>query len=232
MPRGFIHPMSQRAWAVMASTLITAVGGALDAWVYLAHGHVFANAQTGNVALMMMAAARGDFTQAGSHLASLAAFMAGVFVSRQAGSLLKDMKLNSRDIRLAVECMLLTALGFAADTLSDHSVIVCVGFIAGLQITSLSHIGGWTFNTGMTTGNLRGAISAFSKVLDGAQEERAHALVLGALCLAFGMGALMGAWLTPRLQNLTLLPIAALVAATLAAAPRGLDPIPDWKDLR
>ena len=222
----------ERASAVISSTLITVVGGALDTWVYLAHGHVFANAQTGNVALMMIATAGGDFAQAAGHLTSLAAFVAGLFISRQAGSLLKRMQLNSRDIRLGLECVLLTALGFAAGKLSDHTVIACVGFIAGLQITSLSHIGGWSFNTGMTTGNLRGAVSALSKVLSGAQEERAHALVMGALCVAFAIGALVAAWLTPRMGNLTLLPVAALVAATLAAAPRGLDPIPDWKNLQ
>ena len=169
-------PNRERASAVISSTLITVAGGALDAWVYLAHGHVFANAQTGNVALMMIAAAEGDFAQAGSHLTSLAAFVTGMFISQQTGSLLKDMKLNSRDIRLGVESMLLTALGFAANTLSNHTVVACVGFIAGLQITSLSHIGGWSFNTGMTTGNLRGAVSALSNVLTGAQEERAHAI--------------------------------------------------------
>ena len=225
-------PNRERASAVISSTLITVAGGALDTWVYLAHGHVFANAQTGNVALMMIATAGGDFAQAGSHLTSLAAFIAGVFISRQAGSVLIRMRLNSRNIRLGVECLLLTALGFAADRLCDLAVTACVGFIAGLQTTSLSHIGGWSFNTGMTTGNLRGAISAFSKVLTGAQDERAHALVMGALCIAFASGALMGAWLTPRLGNLTLLPVAALVAAALVAAPRGLDPIPDWKNLR
>ena len=222
----------QRASAVISSVLITVAGGALDAWVYIDHGHVFANAQTGNVTLMMIAIARGDFEQAGSHLISLAAFVAGLFISRQTASQLKGMKRNSRDIRLGLECVLLIALGFSANTLPDHTVIACVGFIAGLQITSLSHIGGWSFNTGMTTGNLRGAVSALSKVLSGAQEERAHALVMGALCVAFASGALMGAWLTPHLGNLTLLPVAALVAATLAAAPRGVDPIPDWENLR
>ena len=216
----------------MSSTLITGAGGALDAWVYLAHGHVFANAQTGNVALMMIATAGGNFAQAGSHLTSLAAFVAGLFISRSTASRLKNMQLNSRDIRLGVECVLLTALGFAANTLSDPTVIASVGFIAGLQITSLSHIGAWSFNTGMTTGNLRAAVSALSKVLAGSQDERAHALVMGALCAAFAIGALMAAWLTPRLGNLTLLPVAALVAAAMAAAPRGLDPIPDWKDLQ
>ncbi len=222
----------QRASAVAASVLITIAGGALDAWVYLAHGHVFATAQTGNVALMMITLAKGDLPQAETHLTSLLAFGAGLFVSRQIGSLLKRMRRNSRDIRLGLECALLTALGFAASRLPDHAVIACVGFIAGLQITSLSHIGAWSFNTGMTTGNLRGAISAWSMALTGAEEEWPHALVMTALCAAFGAGALAGAWLTPRMGDLTLFPVVALVAATIAAAPRGLDPIPGWKTLR
>lgn len=222
----------ERGAAVAASVLATAAGGVLDAWVYLAHGHVFATAQTGNVVLMMTAVANANFPQAVGHLTSLMAFIAGVFSSRQIGSLLKKMRLNSRDIRLGVECVLLTALGLVANNLSDHTIIACVGFIAGVQITSLSHIGTWSFNTGMTTGNLRGTFSALSKALTGSEEEWAHALVMGALCTAFGAGALAGAWLTPRLGELTLLPVAALVAATIAAAPRGLDPIPGWKNLQ
>ena len=221
-----------RASAVVASSLITVVGGALDAWVYLAHGHVFANAQTGNIVLMTVSLIHADFQQAANHLASLLAFIGGMFISLQAGSLLKRLKLNSRDIRLGVECALLTALGLTADGLSDQVVITCVGFIAGVQITSLSHIGAWSFNTGMTTGNLRSAVSAVSKALSGTDEEWAHALVMAALCIAFGAGALAGAWLTLRLGQWTLLPVVALVAATIAAAPRGLDPIPDWDDLR
>ena len=142
------------------------------------------------------------------------------------------MKLNSRDIRLGLECVLLVALGLTANKLTDQTIIICVGFIAGLQITSLSHIGVWSFNTGMSTGNLRGAVSAFSKALTGSQEEWAHALVMTTLCVAFTVGALVGSWLTSRLGELTLLPVAALVAATIAAAPRRLDPIPDWNNLQ
>ena len=225
-----VHPR-QRASIIMASSLITAAGGTLEAWVYLAHGHVFANAQTGNIVLMTISMANANFPQAANHLTSFMAFIAGLFISRQVGSLLKRMKLNSRDIRLGVECALLTALGFTADRLSDHTVTACVGFIAGVQITSLSHIGAWSFNTGMTTGNLRGAMSALSKALAGSDEEWTHALVMTALCAAFGTGALAGAWLTPRLGELTLLPVAAFVAAAIVSASWELDPIPSWKNL-
>jgi uncharacterized membrane protein YoaK (UPF0700 family) len=121
-------------------------------------------------------------------------------------------------------------LGFAASDLSDHVITACVGFIAGVQITSFSHIGAWSFNTGMTTGNLRAAMSAFSRALMGSEEDWPQALVMLALCMAFAIGALAGAWLTPTLKGLTLLPVAALVAVAIVVAPR-IDPIPGWKDL-
>src|SRR5580693_2103123 len=95
-------PGGQRLSAVVASALATTAGGAMDAWVYLAHGHVFANAQTGNVVLMGIALAGGDVAGAATHLPSLLAFAVGALASRLSGDLLKLGRLNSRDVRLAV----------------------------------------------------------------------------------------------------------------------------------
>jgi uncharacterized membrane protein YoaK (UPF0700 family) len=44
--------------------LFAVVGGFLDTYSYLARGHVFANAQTGNVVLFGVRAAAGDWTSA------------------------------------------------------------------------------------------------------------------------------------------------------------------------
>ncbi len=220
-----------RASVVAGSALATVAGGALDAWVYLAHGHVFATAQTGNVVLMAAAFISGDDRGAASHLLSVMAFIAGLLISRFSGEALKRAGLNSRSIRLGVECVLLIVLGVTADRWPDHVIITAVGFIAGVQITSLSHIGAWSFNTGMTTGNLRSTASAFAKAAMGSKEEWPHALAMSLLCIAFAVGALAGGLMTPRLGGLTLLPVAALIAAAVVALPQQLDPIPDWKDL-
>jgi uncharacterized membrane protein YoaK (UPF0700 family) len=222
----------QRLSVVAASALATMAGGAMDAWVYLAHGQVFANAQSGNVVLMGIAFASGDVARAATHLPSLLAFVTGLLASRLSGQLLKRRRLNSRNVRLGVECVMLVALGLSADRMPDRAVTGCVGFIAGLQITSLSHIGSWSFNTGMMTGNLREGVSALAKAFTGSSEEWSHAATLFVLCFAFGAGAAAGAWLTPRLGGATLVAVAALIAAVIAAGPRGLDPIPDWSDLK
>jgi uncharacterized membrane protein YoaK (UPF0700 family) len=87
-------------------------------------------------------------------------------------------------------------------------------------------------NTGMTARNLRAGLSALARALTGSTEERSQAAILFMLCFAFGAGAMAGAWLTPGLGGATLLPVAALIATAIAAGPRGLDPIPDWRDLK
>jgi uncharacterized membrane protein YoaK (UPF0700 family) len=149
-----------------ASALATVAGGAMDAWVYLAHGQVFANAQSGNIVLMGVALAAGDVARATTmHLPSLLAFVVGLLGSRLSGQLLKRGRLNSRNARLGLECVMLLGLALFARHMPDRAVIACVGFIAGVQITSLSHIGSWSFNTGMMTGNLRAGVSALANAL-------------------------------------------------------------------
>jgi uncharacterized membrane protein YoaK (UPF0700 family) len=222
----------QRLSALAVSALVTVAGGAMDAWVYLAHGHVFANAQSGNVVLLGIALAGGDVARAATHLPSLLAFVSGLLSSRLSGELLKRKRLNSRTIRLGLECVVLVALGLSSHRMPDWAVTACVGFVAGVQITSLSPIGSWSLNTDMTIGNLRAGVSALARALTGSAEERSHAAILFMLCFAFGAGAIAGAWLTPRLGGATLLPVAALIATAIAAGPRGLDPIPDWRDLK
>ena len=211
-----------------SASLATIAGGALDAWVYLAHGHVFANAQSGNVVLMALAVARGDLPGVISRAPSLLAFVIGLFLSRVAAEALKRRGCNSRTIRLVLECLLLAALACVADRWSDRAVTACVGFIAAIHITSLSHVGGWSFNTGMTTGNMRGAAVAATKVLFGTTSEQHRFVFMSALCIAFAAGALAGAWLTPRLHAITLLPIALVVAIAVAIIANEPDPVGDW----
>jgi uncharacterized membrane protein YoaK (UPF0700 family) len=222
---------AQRFSALAASAIATAAGGTMDAWVYMAHG-VFATAQSGNIVLAGIALAGGDLGRAATHLPSLLAFIAGLVASRWSAQLIKRRRVNSRNIRLGAECLMLVALGLVATRLPADIVTACIGFIAAVQITSLSHIGSWSFNTGMTTGNLHAGVSALAKALTGSTEEWSHAGAMFLLCFAFAAGAAGGAWLTPRLGGTTLLVVAALIAAAIVAGAKALDPVPDWTDLK
>jgi uncharacterized membrane protein YoaK (UPF0700 family) len=214
--------------SVVAASLLTAAGGSMDAWVYMDHGHVFANAQTGNVVLFGIHAAAGDFAAAARHVPSIMAFILGLVVSRLTGAWLKNAKLNSRNVRLAVECVLLVALALIASRLPNGVVTACVGFIAAVQITSFSHIGDVTFNTGMTTGNLVGAFSAASVALyePVSKKDRTRAIALGSICLTFAAGAVLGGFCTLHFGDQTLFITAGTGGLAALMMWRTPDPIP------
>ena len=91
-----------RTMAGIGACVLTAAGGVLDAWVYLAHGHTFANAQTGNVILFALHLTAGELSEAAHVVPSIAAFVIGLLSSRLSGAWLKKKRLNSRTLRLSV----------------------------------------------------------------------------------------------------------------------------------
>ncbi len=199
----------------------------MDAWVYLDHGHVFANAQTGNIVLLAIELAAGHGDAALRHVPPIAAFIVGLLLSRLLGLALKHQGRNSRTFRLVCECGLLLALASVADGLTDLVVTACIGFIAALQITSLSRIGKWSFNTGMTTGNLRSAASALARALvGGSRNDWAQAGAVGSICAAFALGAVLGGFLTPRWHAATLYVVAGMVGTGTWVVGRMPDPLP------
>lgn len=56
--------------------LLAVIGGFLDAYTYLTRGRVFANAQTGNLVLLAMNLAGGQFQKAQYYLIPILAFIA------------------------------------------------------------------------------------------------------------------------------------------------------------
>src|ERR1700744_6768357 len=68
--------------APAVACLLSLSGGFLDAFTYIGHGGVFANAMTGNVVLLGVSATAGDWGQALNHVPPLIAFLIGVFVAQ------------------------------------------------------------------------------------------------------------------------------------------------------
>ena len=60
--------------------LLALVGGFLDAYSYLFRGHVFANAQTGNIVLLGVKLEEHNIKEALFYFLPICAFIVGVFV--------------------------------------------------------------------------------------------------------------------------------------------------------
>lgn len=78
--------------------------------------------------------------------------------------------------------------------LPGEAVISIVAFVAALQSTSFSTIGAWTFNSVMTTANLKSLTIALVDAIRGAErrDRLAQSRTLGSIICCFAGGALLG----------------------------------------
>jgi len=211
------------------ASLFAVVGGFLDAYSYLARGHVFANAQTGNVVLFGVRAAAGDWTSAWKTLPPIFAYMCGVAIARVLGVHPQKKTFRATLICQALELFVLLVLLFFGRFASDFCAVALIAFSAALQNTSFSTIGPWQFNSAMTTSNLRNAVSGWVQLALGETDPklRGEAIVGSVILLCFAAGALLGGVCTLRLPACPLLPGVVLVAGgtllTMRERARGLN---------
>jgi uncharacterized membrane protein YoaK (UPF0700 family) len=194
--------------------LFAIVGGYLDAYSYLARGHVFANAQTGNVVLFGVRAAAGDWLSACKTLPSIFAFMCGVAIARLLRVRTQKVTFRGTLICQGLELLVLLVLLFFGRLVADSYAVLLIAFSAALQNTSHSNIGPYQFNSAMTTSNLLNAVSGWVQLALGEADPmlRGKAIVGSMILLCFAAGALLGGVCTLRLPAYSLLPVVLLAA--------------------
>lgn len=193
--------------AVGVACLLSLSGGFLDAFTYLGHGQVFANAMSGNVVLLGAMAAIGNWRQAIRHIPPLIAFLAGVFMAQAIR--LPVGRIGARWpalLSLLIEIVVLTAMAFLPRTFPDLWIVLSISFAAALQNSSFTKVRNWPYNSVMTTGNLRRfAEGLFTGVVPRRNPEiLEQTRVFAAIILCFLAGAFIGGLTTGRLHNAAL----------------------------
>ena len=207
------------------AALLTVSGGFLDAFTYVGHGHVFANAMTGNVVLLGVFGAAGNWSQAFRHIPPIIAFLLGVFAAHLIGRTSPRPLLRYPGLAcLLVEILFLCGAAWLPASFPDIGLVLGLSFVAALQNSSFPTIEDWAYNSVMTTGNLRrfadGLFLAFQPGQRGEGLRQARAF--GLICVHFLLGAIAGAACTPRLGNFALLVPAALLTLVFLRIHRGL----------
>lgn len=181
------HPATGAALAV--------VGGFLDAYTYVAHDGVFANAQTGNVVFVAIDVAHGQWAQAAHYLPIIGAFILGLIAAEwlAAHRGLPGLSDPTR-IVLGLEIAVLLAVAALPTTLASAWTTMAVAFVAALQVTTFRLVRETTYSTTMTTGNLRNLVTATYEWLGGYNPaQKVVAARLSLIVLAFASGAAVGA---------------------------------------
>jgi uncharacterized membrane protein YoaK (UPF0700 family) len=184
--------------SVELGVLLAFVGGFQDAYAFIALGGVFANAQTGNIVLFGVEAARDHWAAALRHIPSVLAFVTGVMVAetfcrpRVAAAIRRPAR-----AALVLEIIVLTGAGFVRHAVPDSVVVIMIAFTASVQVTMFRTLITWPYNTTMVTGNLRTlAQAAYHSVADRDPEAQRKTRSFAVVIVSFMIGAFAGGWLT------------------------------------
>ena len=166
------------------------VSGFLETYTYLLKGGVFANAQTGNFALLGMAIAHGDVKKVFTYLIPMCFYVIGIALTVTMPRLLDENKLLRWDtVFVALEIGLL--------------FIVTVAFICAMQYNTFKRTNNMAFSSTFCTNNLRQLALHFMDYLR-TKERRSlknsltYMLINGSFLLGAVIGTLCARWLGDR----------------------------------
>jgi uncharacterized membrane protein YoaK (UPF0700 family) len=198
----------RRDETVQISLLLAFAGGYLDAYTWIIHG-VMANAQTANLVLLWVHGTVGEWERAVQFVAPMAAFMVGIVV---AAWLRRSTGDRASAISTLIEIVLLITVGILHNRLPDLAGTLGISFVAAMQTAIFTKVEGVAYSSVMITGNLRQAIEGVFAVVSGQLGSLRRPGVFAALCVAFGIGAAVGAYATKVIPDLALgLPVMAVL---------------------
>lgn len=173
--------------------LLTLSGGFMDAYSYTYRGHVFANAQTGNILLFGVNLSTGNFSSAVHYLFPIMSFAIGVAVAE----IIRSRFYNAKHFYwcqavLMAEAIILLIVAFIPQNLNllANSLI---SLACGAQVESFRTINGSGIATTMCVGNLRAAIQAICNYeFTKNKVERKHGFLYLGIIGTFITGAIIG----------------------------------------
>lgn len=147
----------QMSDTIFIGIMLASIGGFLDAYTYLCRGHVFANAQTGNIVLFGIQLMNQEYIQALYYLLPIIAFCIGIIIAETIKHhFIMYPKIHWRQIVLCIELFVLIIVALLPQQYNMICNII-VSFVCSLQVESFRKFHGVPYASTMCTGNLRSA---------------------------------------------------------------------------
>lgn len=192
--------------------ILAFVGGYLDAYTYITRDGVFATAQTGNMVLFAVRAASTEYNGAILNIPPFLAFIAGVLVAEY----IKDKQTSHRRAILLLEFVILFIVGWLPTSVPNMLITMSIAFVSSLQIATFNKLEKWSYNSTITTGNLRTAAQAsYSAFVKHDPEAKRKFIGFTAIILSFVSGALTGTLFCAYLGNRSIWIAAGIILSTV-----------------
>jgi uncharacterized membrane protein YoaK (UPF0700 family) len=178
--------------ALHIAAMLAFTGGYLEAYAWIVH-RVFANAQSANLVFLWVYVTSGEWEKAFHYVPPLLAFTVGVIM---ACWLRWAAPQRAARISILTEIAFLFIVAILHNRLPDLAGTLGISLVAAFQTVSFPRVEGWSYNSVMVTSNFRqtieGLFAAFAGNADAGPLRRPY--VFGAICIAFGTGAAIGAF--------------------------------------
>ncbi|WP_202804125.1 YoaK family protein [Ligilactobacillus ceti] len=185
--------------SILLAMFLAIGGGFRDAYSYNVRGHVFANAQTGNLVLLSQALARQEWQVAFKFVFPILAFIVGIYIT----DLIKfafqnSKKIHWRQIILILEILMLGGVGLIPME-ANHFANVIISLACAMQVEGFRNFLGLPMATTMCTGNLRSGtalLSAYTTTKNPLNLKQSHYyyFVVTMFCIGAGLGAVTSDW--------------------------------------
>lgn len=203
-----------REEALLIASLLALTGGYLDAYTWIVH-RAFANAQTANLVFLWVYVTGREWGNALHYVPPLFAFVLGVIM---ASCLRKFAPHKAPEISVVTEIVFLFIIAILHNRLPGVAGTLGLSFVAAFQTASFPKVEGWSYSSVMATSNFRYTIEGLFAAFAGSPEATPfrRPYVFGAMCIAFGMGAAIGAVMTEVTRAYSLaIPVTLLVIVLL-----------------
>jgi uncharacterized membrane protein YoaK (UPF0700 family) len=178
--------------------------GFVDAYTFLQHGHVFAQAMTGNLVLIAIGAFDPGIVAFWRPLVSYLAFVLGVAAvwAWSRGQAPRQRRPGPQLATLVLQVVVLAVVGFLTGGALSVVITACISFASGMQIAAFRDVGRASFTTTvMTTNSMKTVNAALTAVTSADPEGRVVARAYGMALAGFVAGAFLGAFLSTRLGD-------------------------------
>lgn len=174
------------------------IAGAVDVIAYILFGKIFIANMTGNTVLFAASVVVRDWSQAALRLGVVVTFLTGIFVAETLLRRLTAGRERQRELfTLAMEFVVLSWLALTPHPDTLRVVLLLVLALAmGMQNNAFQKIGPIKLNTAFITGDLEnlGEAIADAEGTDRRAEGRRRSAVFFTTWIAYGVGALIGAY--------------------------------------
>jgi uncharacterized membrane protein YoaK (UPF0700 family) len=209
--------------SLRVAVVLSVAGGFLDAFTWIAHHGVMANAQTTNVVLLAVYAAMGQWEEALRRVPPIAAFLVGVLIVCRLRAGANDAsKYHLAMVTLVIEGFVLAVVMALHVRLPEVAGTLGISFAAAMQTASFARVEGRNYSSVMVTGNLRYAMetffSGYIEKHDPAALRQSRTLII--VCVTFALGAALGAVLTTAIGSRALVVPLALLFVALVLCTR------------